>query len=160
LALSRQNLPVLDPEKVKDAEKGGYILEEGSKGLPEVILIATGSEVSLALKARELLEKDGASVRVVSMPCIEWFRAQPEAYRDQVLPPDIKARVSIEAGVPLGWREFVGDSGEIIGIDHFGASAEGGVLFEQFGFTPDRVVAAAHAALERAGRIRGTTTGN
>jgi transketolase len=160
LALSRQNLPVLDPEKVKDADKGGYILEEGSKGLPEVILIATGSEVSLALKARELLEKDGASVRVVSMPCIEWFRAQPEAYRDQVLPPDIKARVSIEAGVPLGWREFVGDSGEIIGIDHFGASAEGGVLFEQFGFTPDRVVAAAHAALERAGRIRGTTTGN
>jgi transketolase len=160
LALSRQNLPVLDPEKVKNADRGGYILEEGSKGLPEVILVATGSEVSLALKAREILEADGASVRVVSMPCIEWFRAQPASYQQQVLPPDIKARVSIEAAVPQGWREIVGDSGEIIAIDHFGASAEGNVLFEQFGFTPDRVVAAAHAALERAGRVRGTTTGS
>jgi transketolase len=159
-ALSRQNLPVLDPAKVGDAAKGGYILEEGSSGLPEVILIATGSEVSLALQAREVLEADGSSVRVVSMPCIEWFHEQPDAYQQQVLPPDIRARVSIEAGVPLGWRELVGDSGEIIGLDHFGASAEGSVLFEQFGFTPDRVVAAAHAALERAGRIRGATTGN
>jgi transketolase len=159
-ALSRQNLPVLDRAKVEDASKGGYVLEEGSSGLPDVILVATGSEVSLALKARELLEADGASVRVVSMPCVEWFRAQPESYQQQVLPPDIKARVSIEAGVPQGWRELVGDSGEIISIDHFGASAEGAVLFEQFGFTPDRVVAAAHAALERAGRVRGTTTGN
>jgi transketolase len=159
-ALSRQNLPVLDPAKVTDAVKGGYILEEGSSGLPEVILVATGSEVSLALTAREILEADGASVRVVSMPCIEWFHAQPLAYQQQVLPPDIKARVSIEAGVAQGWREVVGDSGEIISIEHFGASAEGSVLFEQFGFTPDRVVAAAHAALERAGRVRGTTTGN
>jgi transketolase len=160
LALSRQNLPVLDPDKVRDAAKGGYILEEGSSGLPDVILVATGSEVSLALQAREVLEADGSSVRVVSMPCVEWFRAQPRAYQQQVLPPDIKARVSIEAAVPQGWREVVGDTGEIIAIDHFGASAEGSVLFEQFGFTPDRVVAAAHAALERAGRIRGTTTGN
>jgi transketolase len=159
-ALSRQNLPVLDPAKVAGAAKGGYILEEGSSGLPEIILVATGSEVSLALKAREVLEADGASVRVVSMPCVEWFRAQPSSYQQQVLPPDIKARVSIEAAVPQGWREIVGDSGEIIAIDHFGASAEGAVLFEQYGFTPDRVVAAAHAALERAGRVRGTTTGN
>jgi transketolase len=159
-ALSRQNLPVLDPAKVAGATKGGYILEEGSSGLPEIILVATGSEVSLALKAREVLEADGASVRVVSMPCVEWFRAQPSSYQQQVLPPDIKARVSIEAAVPQGWREIVGDSGEIIAIDHFGASAEGAVLFEQYGFTPDRVVAAAHAALERAGRVRGTTTGN
>jgi transketolase len=160
LALSRQNLPVLDRGKVEDASKGGYILEEASSGLPEVILIATGSEVSLALRARELLEADGAAVRVVSMPCIEWFRAQPPAYRQKVLPPDTKARVSIEAGVPQGWREFVGDSGEIIAIDHFGASAEGSVLFEQYGFTPERVVAAAHASLDRVGRVRGTTTGN
>jgi transketolase len=116
--------------------------------------------VSLALQARETLEADGTSVRVVSMPCVEWFAAQPEAYRQQVLPPEIKARVSIEAAVPQGWREIVGDSGEIVAIDHFGASAEGSVVFEQFGFTPDRVVAAARAALERAGRIRGTTTGN
>jgi transketolase len=159
-ALSRQNLPVLDPAKVTGAAKGGYILEEGSSGMPEVILVATGSEVSLALQAREVLEADGASVRVVSMPCIEWFHAQPPAYQQQVLPQDVKARVSIEAGVAQGWREVVGDSGEIISIEHFGASAEGSVLFEQFGFTPDRVVAAAHAALERAGRVRGTTTGN
>jgi transketolase len=160
LALTRQNLPVLDPAKVQDAAKGGYILEEGSSGLPEVILVATGSEVSLALKARETLEAEGRSVRVVSMPCVEWFRAQPESYQQQVLPPAIKARVSIEAAVPQGWREIVGDAGEIIAIDHFGASAEGSVVFEQFGFTPDRVVAAAHATLERAGRIRGGTTGN
>jgi transketolase len=160
LVLSRQNLVVLDPGKAEGAGKGAYILEEGSTGLPEVILVATGSEVGLALQARELLEADGASVRVVSMPCLEWFRAQPSSYQQQVLPPDIKARVSIEAAVPQGWREIVGDSGEIVSIDHFGASAEGDVLFEQFGFTPDRVVAAAHAALERAGRVRGTTTGN
>jgi transketolase len=160
LALSRQNLPVLDPAKVRDAAHGGYILEEASSGLPEVILVATGSEVGLALQAREVLEADGTAVRVVSMPCIEWFHEQSEAYQQQVLPAEIKARVSIEAGVAQGWREVVGDSGEIVAIDHFGASAEGSVVFEQFGFTPDRVVAAARAALERAGRIRGTTTGN
>jgi transketolase len=99
-------------------------------------------------------------VRVVSMPCVEWFRAQHDSYQQRVLPPDVKARVSIEAGVPMGWRDVVGESGEIVSIDHFGASAEGSVLFDQFGFTPDRIVAAAHASLERAGRVRGTTTGN
>jgi transketolase len=160
LALSRQNLPVLDPGKVKNAAKGGYVLEEASSGLPEVILIATGSEVSLALTAREQLEAEGRATRVVSMPCWEWFDAQPPSYQQQVLPPDIRARVSVEAGIAQGWRAMVGDQGEIISIEHFGASAEGGVLFEQFGFTPDRVVAAAHAALERAGQIRGATTGN
>jgi transketolase len=160
LVLSRQNLPVLDPAKVENAANGGYVLEEGSSGTPDVILVATGSEVSLALKGREALEAEGVSVRVVSMPCFEWFHAQPDSYQQQVLPPDIKARVSIEAAVPQGWREIVGDFGEIISINHFGASAEGSVVFEQFGFTPDRVVAAAHATLERAGRIRGTTTGN
>ncbi|MDT4951770.1 MAG: transketolase [Pseudonocardiales bacterium] len=160
LALSRQNLPVLDPAKTVDAGKGGYVLEEGSSGIPEVIIIATGSEVSLALKARERLEADGTSTRVVSMPCVEWFHAQPRSYQQTVLPPEIKARVSVEAAVAQGWRDIVGDAGEIISIEHFGASAEGEVLFEQFGFTPDRVVAAAHAALERAGLIRGSTTGN
>ncbi len=159
-ALSRQNLPVLDPAKVRDAAKGGYVLEDGSHGVPEIILIATGSEVALAMQAREQLEAEGTSTRVVSMPCVEWFRAQPASYQQTVLPPDARARVSIEAGVPMGWRDVVGDSGEIIGIDHFGASAEGDVLFEQFGFTPDRVVAAAHAAMNRAGLIRDTTTGN
>jgi transketolase len=159
LALSRQNLPVLDPGKVADAAKGGYVLAEAGSGVPEVILIGTGSEVSLAIAARERLEADGTPTRVVSMPCLEWFRAQPEAYQQEVLPPDVKARVSVEAAVRQGWREIVGDIGEIISIEHFGASAEGAVIFEQFGFTPDRVVAAAHATLERAGRVRGVTTG-
>jgi transketolase len=160
LALSRQNLPVLEAAKTRDADKGGYILEEASSGLPQVIIMATGSEVSLALAARERLEEEGRPTRVVSLPCLEWFDRQPPSYRDSVLPPDIRARVSVEAGVKQGWRELVGDAGEIISIEHFGASAEGGVLFEQFGFTPDRVVAAAHSALERAGQIRGATTGN
>jgi transketolase len=160
LALSRQNLPVLDPAKVVDAAKGGYVLEEASSGRAQLIIVATGSEVSLALSARERLEAEGWPTRVVSMPCLEWFDAQPPAYRRQVLPPDVKARVSVEAAISQGWREIVGDAGEIVSIEHFGASAEGSVLFEQFGFTPDRVVAAAHSALERAGEIRGSTTGN
>jgi transketolase len=163
LVLSRQNLPVQDPAlaaQVGNVSRGAYILAEASSGLPQVILVATGSEVGLAMSAREQLEADGTTTRVVSMPCVEWFRAQDRAYQQQVLPPDIKARVSIEAGVAQGWREIVGEAGEIISIEHFGASAEGSVLFEQYGFTTDRVVAAAHAAMERAGLIRGTTTGN
>ncbi|MGH8962403.1 MAG: transketolase [Jatrophihabitantaceae bacterium] len=160
LALSRQNLPVIDAAKVADVSKGAYVLEEASAGLPDVIIIATGSEVELALDARTRLEAEGHRTRVVSMPCQEWFNAQPPAYRQQVLPPDIRARVSVEAGIKQGWREFVGDAGEIVSIEHFGASAEGSVLFEQFGFTTDHVVAAAHSALERAGQIRGATTGN
>jgi transketolase len=160
IALSRQALPVLDPAKVVDASKGGYVLEDASSGLPKVILIATGSEVQLAVTARAVLEAEGTPTRVVSMPCIEWFNAQDSAYRQHVLPPTVKARVSVEAAVPQGWREIVGDAGEIVGIDHFGASAAAAVLFEQFGFTPDRVVAAAHASLERVGEITGTTTGN
>jgi transketolase len=160
LALSRQNLPVLDAANVVDAAKGGYVLAEASSGLPQLIIIATGSEVSLALTARERLETEGWATRVVSMPCFEWFAAQPPSYRQQVLPPDVKARVSVEAAVGQGWREIVGDLGEIISIEHVGASAEGSIVFEQFGFTPDRVVAAAHSALERAGQIRGATTGN
>ena len=151
IALSRQNLPVLDPAKTADAGKGGYILEEASSGRAEVIIIATGSEVGVALKARERLEAEGTPTRVVSMPCVEWFEAQPASYRQQVLPPEIKARVSVEAAVKQGWRECVGDAGEMVSIEHFGASAEGDVLFEQFGFTPDRVVAAAHSALQHAG---------
>jgi transketolase len=160
VALSRQNLLVLDPAKVIDAGKGGYVLEEASSGLPEVVLIATGSEVALALAARERLEEEGRPTRVVSMPCIEWFRAQDRSYQDRVIPPAVKARVSVEAGVPMGWREVVGESGEVVGINHFGASAAAKVLFEQFGFTPDRIVAAAHASLEHVGEITGSTTGN
>ncbi|HEX8094039.1 transketolase [Jatrophihabitans sp.] len=160
LALSRQGLPVLDPAKVVDAGKGGYVLEEASEGMPTVILIATGSEVGLALEARERLEAEGTPTRVVSMPCIEWFRAQDRSYQQRVLPPSVKARVSIEAGVSMGWREIVGEAGEMVALDHFGASANVKVLFEQFGFTPDNVVTAAHTTLERVGKITGTTTGN
>jgi transketolase len=159
LALTRQPLPVLDPAKVVNADKGGYILEEASNGKPEVLLVATGSEVSVALSARERLEAEGTPTRVVSLPCIEWFHAQDEAYQHHVLPPNVRARVSIEAAVPQGWREIVGDAGEIVSINHFGASASGAVLFEQFGFTPDRVVAAAHATLDRVDKITGSTTG-
>jgi transketolase len=159
LALTRQPLPVLDPAKVVNADKGGYILEEASNGTPEVLLVATGSEVSVALSARERLEAEGTPTRVVSLPCLEWFHAQDEAYQRHVLPPNVRARVSIEAAVPQGWREIVGDAGEIVSINHFGASASGAVLLEQFGFTPDRVVAAAHATLDRVDKITGSTTG-
>jgi transketolase len=158
--LSRQGLPVLEPSKVVDASKGGYVLEDASSGMAKVILIATGSEVGLALQARERLEAEGTPTRVVSMPCIEWFREQDRSYQQQVLPPSIKARVSIEAAVSQGWREIVGEAGEMVSIDHFGASANVKVLFEQFGFTPDNVVTAAHTSLERVGDITGTTTGN
>ena len=114
MALSRQNLPVLDPAKAANADKGGYVLEDASTGSPEVLLIATGSEVSLALEARSRLEAEGIAARVVSMPCREWFDAQPATYRQQVLPPAVRARVSIEAGVAQGWREVVGEAGEIV----------------------------------------------
>ena len=160
LILSRQNLPVIDATRVVDANKGGYVLEEASNGLPQAILIATGSEVALAVTARERLEDEGWHVRVVSMPCVEWFHQQDRAYQDQILPPGVKARVSIEAGVAQGWRDLVGSEGEIISIEHYGASAEGNILFEQFGFTPDNVVTAAHTALERAGEIQGAKTGS
>jgi transketolase len=125
-----------------------------------VILIATGSEVSLTLAAQERLEADGVPTRVVSMPCQEWFRAQDQAYRETVLPRSVKARVSVEAGIEMSWRDLVGECGESVSIEHYGASAPYQVLFEQFGFTPDRVVAAARASLSRAGEIQGSTTGN
>jgi len=149
-ALSRQNLNVLDPALTVGAAKGGYTLADASNGQPKLIIIATGSEVGLAIAARIILEDAGTPTRVVSMPCIEWFRAQNMAYQEQVLPPEVKARVSVEAAIAMGWRDLVGDAGESVSIEHYGASAEGNILFEQFGFTPDRVVAAAHASLTRA----------
>ena len=125
-----------------------------------MIVVGTGSEVHLALAAREQLESDGVPTRVVSMPCREWFDAQDAAYRQQVLPPEIRARVSVEAAVGQGWRDIVGDDGEILCLDHFGASAPYQVVYEQFGLTAERVVAAAHATLSKVGATRGTTTGN
>ena len=163
LALTRQKIAVLDPAKTGGAAKGGYVLEDASNGQPEVIIIATGSEVEIALAARESLEAEGTPTRVVSMPCVEWFHEQDEAYRQQVLPPSVRARVSVEAGIALGWREFVGDVGESVSLEHFGASADYKTLYQQFGLTPERVVAAAKSSLIKAGAGKagkGTTTGN
>lgn len=163
LALSRQALPVLDRSVVASADgvaRGGYVLVDAADSQPQVILIGTGSEVQLCLAARERLEAEGVPTRVVSMPCQEWFREQDEAYRESVLPRSVRARVSVEAAVALTWRDFVGDVGECVSLEHFGTSAPYKVVFEQFGFTADRVVAAAHASLSRAGAIKGSTTGN
>jgi transketolase len=163
LALSRQNLPTIDRSTYASAEgvlKGGYILAEASTGEPKVILIATGSELSIAVTARERLEAEGTPTRVVSMPCQEWFAEQDEAYRQSVLPRGVKAKVSVEAGIAMSWRHLVGDTGESVSIEHYGASAPASVLFEQFGFTADNVVAKAHAALTKAGDITGSKTGN
>jgi len=163
LCLSRQNLPTLDRNVCGAAEgaaKGGYVLLEAGSGLPEVVIIATGSEVAIALAARERLEAEGTPTRVVSMPCHEWFFAQEDSYRQSVLPPALKARVSVEAGVAQGWREIVGESGEMVSLEHFGASAPYQVLYEQYGITPERVVAAAHSSLSKVGATSGSTTGN
>jgi transketolase len=163
LVLSRQNLPIVDRTVFASAEgvaKGAYILADASSGKPDAILIATGSEVSVAIAARELLEAQGMPTRVVSMPCQEWFLDQDLAYQQLVLPPDVKVRASIEAAVTMGWREFVGDHGEMLGLNHYGASAPGAVLFEQFGLTADRLVAAVHSSLSKVGGTKGSTTGN
>lgn len=150
LALSRQALPVFDRSVMGSAEgtaKGAYVLVKESADAPQVILIATGSEVAVAVEAAKTLEADGVPTRVVSMPSMEWFSDQDKAYRDEVLPPAVRARVSIEAGSTMGWRDFVGDAGRVIGIDHFGASADAKTLFSEFGFTPEHVVEQAKASL-------------
>ncbi len=153
LALSRQNLPVFDRDTFASAEgtaRGAYVLAEASSGTPQVILLGTGSEVQIAVAAREQLEAEGIPTRVVSVPCVEWFAAQDRGYREEVLPRSVRARVSVEAGIPQGWRDFVGDAGRIVGIDHYGASAPYGVLYEEFGFTAEAVVAAARESIEAA----------
>ena len=124
----------------ENVSKGAYILKDARNKEPQAILIATGSEVYLALQAQALLETQGVSTRVVSAPCLEWFEEQPQTYRDQVLPPAVKARVSIEAGVKQGWREYVGDHGVSISLERFGASASASKLFAEFGFTPEKIV--------------------
>ncbi|WP_024874257.1 transketolase [Saccharomonospora piscinae] len=147
LALTRQNVPVLEGTSAEGVAKGGYVLAEASNGSPEVVLIGTGSEVQLAVRARETLEAEGVPTSVVSMPCVEWFDQQDQAYRDAVIPPTVKARVAVEAGIAQPWHRFVGDEGEIVSIEHFGASADYNTLFEKFGFVPETVVAAARHAL-------------
>jgi transketolase len=164
LALTRQKVPTFDRSVYAPADgaaKGGYVLADASNGQPEVILIGTGSEVQFAVEAREILESEGTPTRVVSMPSVEWFEEQDESYKQQVLPPAVRARVSVEAGIALGWRSYIGDVGESVSLEHFGASADYQTLFQQFGFTADRVVAAARASLTKAGKAgRGSTTGN
>ncbi|MFG3002590.1 transketolase [Streptomyces calvus] len=148
LALTRQAVPVYAPNP--DAAKGGYVLAEASGGTPDVIVVATGSEVQLAVAAREVLEGEGVGTRVVSMPSVEWFEEQPRAYRERVLPPSVKARVAVEAGVGLTWYRFTGDAGRIVSLEHFGASADAQTLFAEYGFTTDHVVAAARESLAAA----------
>ncbi|MDH6123575.1 transketolase [Kitasatospora sp. GP82] len=156
LCLSRQNLPVLDRTPAtglaaaEGVARGGYVLAEASGGTPEVILIATGSEVPIALRAREILQAEGTATRVVSMPCVEWFDEQDAEYRESVLPRGVRARVSVEAGSSLGWYALVGEAGESVGLDRFGLSAPYQTLYEQFGFTPERVAAHARSSLAKA----------
>nr|WP_231366069.1 transketolase [Zhihengliuella flava] len=157
IVLTRQNLPVFDRTApgfgdVSGVAKGGYVLAEaldsdGSVTTPDVLLLATGSEVEIAVEAREALAAQGTAARVVSLPCVEWFNQQDADYRQSVLPKDIKARVSIEAGSTVGWREFVGDAGRTVGLDHFGASADYKTLYREFGLTAEAVVEAAHESI-------------
>jgi len=151
LALTRQNVPTFprgtDGFAAADGvARGGYVLLD-TEGVPDVVLIGTGSEVQLAVQAREKLAEKGVAARVVSMPCREWFDAQDEMYRDSVIPPTVKARVSVEAGVAQGWREVVGDCGRIVSLEHFGASADFATIFAQFGITAEAVVLAAEDSI-------------
>jgi len=158
LCLTRQNLPVLDPAETAGAARGGYVLSEAGSGSPEVILVATGSEVHLALEAQRRLEAEGVATRVVSMPCREWFDVQDAGYRDEVLPSTVRARVSVEAGIAMPWRDVVGDSGESVSLEHFGASAPYQVLYERFGITAEAVVAAARRSLDQTRTASGDQT--
>lgn len=161
IALTRQNIPVFERGEgdasgetlaaASNAVRGAYVLAEAPNGTPDVILIATGSEVHLALEARTALAEDGVNARVVSAPSLEWFDEQDEAYRESVLPESVRARVSVEAGSVLSWRGIVGDSGRSVGIDHFGASADYKTLFEKFGITTEAVVSAARQTLAATG---------
>jgi transketolase len=155
LALTRQNVPTFPRgtegfASTDGVSKGGYVLIDAEGGTPDVVLVATGSEVQLAVEARAALAEKGVQARVVSMPCREWFDAQDQSYRDSVIPPIVKARVSVEAGVAQGWREIVGDHGRIVSLEHFGASADYATIFRQFGITADAVVLAAEESVRAA----------
>ncbi len=153
LVLTRQNVPTLaaDAEAVRTGvARGAYVIRESDD--PQVLLLATGSEVQLALAAADVLESDGIGARVVSMPCLEWFDAQERGYRDTVLPPSVRARVAVEAGATLGWWRYVGDAGRVIGVDHFGASADPAILYREFGLTAEDIVRAARDSIADAAR--------
>jgi transketolase len=160
IALTRQNIPVF-ARGVADATgavfagaentvKGAYTLVDAANGSPELILIATGSELQLAVAAREKLEAEGIATRVVSAPCLEWFDEQSATYRESVLPKSVQARVSVEAGLSLGWSKYVGPFGQSVSIEHFGASADYKTLFREFGMTTDAVVAKARESISAA----------
>ncbi|CCW11720.1 transketolase [Rhodococcus aetherivorans] len=152
LALTRQDVPVLEGTREKAAEglaRGAYVLAEASSGTPEVVLLGTGSELQLAVAAREVLEADGVPTRVVSVPVLDWFLEQDQAYRDAVLPPAVRARVSVEAGLAMPWYRLLGDAGEAVSLEHFGASADHKTLFREFGITAEAVVDAARRSLTR-----------
>ncbi|WP_394435318.1 transketolase [Streptomyces sp. SGAir0957] len=148
LALTRQGVPTYETNE--NAAKGGYVLVEASKETPDLILVATGSEVQLAVEARETLEAEGVATRVVSMPSVEWFEEQEQSYKESVLPAAVKARVAVEAGIGLTWYRYVGDAGRIVSLEHFGASADANILFREFGFTAENVAAKARESLAAA----------
>jgi transketolase len=156
LALSRQGLPVWNPAAVPDdaIERGAYVLHESDGGDPELVLMGTGSEVHIANDAVKLLEADGIRVRLVSMPCLDRFEEQDPAYRDQVLPPEVRARVAVEAASPIGWYRWVGEDGDVVAMPGFGASAPAKVVYEHFGFTGQAIAERARAVLERTQKVR------
>jgi transketolase len=152
IALTRQNVPVFPRGEdgfsdTSNAHRGGYVLLDTDGGLPDVVLVGTGSEVQYAVEARALLAEQGVRARVVSMPCREWFDEQDAAYRQTVIPPTVKARVSVEAGVAQGWREIVGDHGRIVSIEGFGASADYARIYQEYGVTAEAVAAAARDSI-------------
>ncbi|NLU74717.1 transketolase [Streptomyces sp. HNM0575] len=150
LALTRQNVPTYEPNP--QAAKGGYVMFEADGGEPQLILIGTGSEVQLAVEARDVLQAEGVRTRVVSMPSVEWFEEQDQAYKDSVLLPTVRARVAVEAAVGLTWHRYVGDAGRIVSLEHYGASADYKTLYREFGLTAEAVVTAARESLEAASR--------
>jgi transketolase len=151
LVLTRQGVPTVSPDDIPDdaIHRGAYVLRDSSKDEPDLILIGTGSETHICSGAAELLEEDGIATRVVSAPCLDRFAEQDADYRDSVLPPEVRARVSVEAASPLGWSTWVGDEGEAIGMTTFGASGPQPALYEHFGFTPEKVAERARAVVER-----------
>jgi transketolase len=148
LVLTRQGVPILEGTNYEGVAKGGYILGDAGGDEPDVVLIATGSEVQLAVEAQKLLAAKDIVARVVSMPCVEWFESQSDEYRNSVLPPSVSARVAVEAGIAQCWHQLVGDTGEIVSIEHYGESADAKTLFREFGFTPEAVVDAAERTLD------------
>ena len=152
LVLTRQKLPILDRQvlaSAKGVERGGYVLADAGRDAPGLILISSGSEVHVTLEARRLLEEEGVPTRVVSMPSLEVFAEQPQAYRDTVLPPEVPWRLAVEASQPMAWYRWVGDRGGVVGIDGFGASAPYQRLLEEYGFTAEHIVSRARELLAR-----------